>query len=149
MPKSRLVHIRVKKRSAISERQVNSLNLTLEKLGYQLSDVHVYQGGGGLGATECGQHSCSGFQPGGGDCTQQGSRCEAEACTTQSCSAHGCDNNSCNTEACSGHICDIHEKKFGSVYASMTKSSKAFADLQTALKAMPGDVEGGISLAIH
>jgi hypothetical protein len=146
-PKQKLVHVRVKDRSAISQAQIAEIRKALTSVGFALGTLHEYTTGTSSGLTDCGEHSCVGFEPGGGPtCDAQGSRCDAEACDTQACSGHACENNSCSTEACGGHVCDIHEGTQGQVFASMTKSSPTFAALQKALANITSDVKGGISL---
>lgn len=146
--KQKLVNVGVKDRSAISQQQVAQIRNVLATAGFELGTLHGYTTGTSNGVTDCGEHSCVGFDPGGGnDCSTHGSRCPAEACDTQACSGHACDSNSCSTEACSGHICDIHEKDKGQVFASMTKSSPTFAALQSALAKIPSGIGGGISLS--
>jgi hypothetical protein len=150
MANPRHVHLRVKDRTAIKQQDVVAIRAVLKYLGFEVGTVSDYGSTQPNGVTECGSHSCAGFDPGGGnDCTNKGSRCEAEACDTQACSGHACENNSCSTEACGGHVCDIHEGKTGQVLASMSKSSKTFAALQSALAKIPSGAGGGISLSIH
>ena len=149
MAKTKPVHLRFKDRTAIDQREVVAIRKVLTDLGFEIGTVGDYDPPGSDGVTECGTHSCVGFDPGGDtDCSPHGSRCDAEACDTQACSGHACESNSCSTETCGGHVCDIHEPEKGQVYASMAKS-KAFAALQSALAKVPTGIGGGVSLSIR
>lgn len=148
-PTKKLVKVRVKDTSVFKPAQINEIKNVLASVGLAYGSLGEFGGTPGNGIQDCGEHSCVGFQPGGGDCAEQGSRCTAEACDTQACSGHACDSNSCDTEACAGHICDIHEKEAGNVMASMTSKSQSFAALQNALKKLDGSPKNQISLSLN